>query len=205
MGYTDTILDQARAKLDAGETAAAWELTTAIAKAEPENVRAWELMADIIAPVSPERASTYREKARAAAAARNSSAPPLHAASMAPYQPSPAKLQLGEDIVQAEDNLLSQQNTLRVLERQQVSARGTRTARVAMFWGMVLGWFFFVGFGPLWLLPMGIIPVITSALAASSAGSRVDKIEKDIRSAEATITNIQQQLARLRMQFSMML
>jgi hypothetical protein len=202
MGYTDTMLDQARAQLDAGETAAAWELTTAIAKAEPENVRAWELMADIVTPASPERANTYREKARAAAAARNSSALPPHAAPMAP---SPAKRQLGEDIVQAEDNLLSQQNTLRALERQQVAARGTRTERIALFLVMVFVSFFFFGFGPLWLSPLGIIPVIISAMAASSAGSRVDAIEKDIGSAEAAITDSQQQLHRLRMQFSMML
>lgn len=208
MGYTDTMLDQARAKFAAGETAEAWDLTTAIAKAEPENVRAWELMADIIAPTSPERASTYRARARAAKAARNVSAPPPqpggaqppHAASMAPYQPSPAKLQLGEDIVQAEGDLALHQNNLRALERHLAAARGSHTTGTVAFF---IGLFCLLVFFGLW--PLWVILLIAGALAAASAGSRVDAIEKDIRSAEAAITDIQQQLIRLRMQFSMML
>jgi hypothetical protein len=207
MGYTDTMLDQARAKLDAGETAAAWELTTAIAKAEPENVRAWELMADIIAPVSPERASKYRQKARAAEAISHASAPPnqpgaaqpQYAPPTMPYQPSPAKLQFGQDIAQAEGDLALHQNNLRALERQLATARGSRTGGAVVFFAGLVCLLLFFG---LWLL--WIIMMIASAMSAASASTRIDAIEKDIRDAEAAITDIQQQLARLRMQFSMM-
>jgi hypothetical protein len=201
MGYTDTMLDQARAKFDAGHTADAWELTTAIAKAEPENVRAWELMADIIAPVSPERASKYRQKARHASAppdqpgaAQVQPSPP-----MMPYQPSPAKLQFGQDIAQAEGDLALHQNNLRALERQLASARSNRTGGTVVFFAGLFCLIFLFGLWPLWM-----IVLIAGAMAAASASTRIDVIEKDIRSAEGTITDIQQQLARLRMQFSMM-
>jgi hypothetical protein len=208
MGYTDTMLDQARAKLDAGQTADAWELTTAIAKAEPENVRAWDLMADIIAPVSPERASTYRQKARAADSARHAAAPPAqigtaqpqHAPPMMAYQPSPAKLQLGQDIAQAEGDLALHQNNLRALERQLASARSSRTGGTI---ACCIGLFCLIFFVVLW--PLWVILLLAGILTAASAGARVDAIDKDISSAEAAITDIQQQLARLRMQFSMML
>jgi len=207
MGYTDTMLDQARAKLDAGQTAAAWELTTAIAKAEPENVRAWDLLADIIAPVSPERASRYRQKARAAESARHVSAPPPQPGAaqpqqsppIMPYQPSPAKLQLGQDIAQAEGDLALHQNNLRTLERQLVSARGSRSGGAVVFFVGLFCLLFFFGLWPLWL-----IMVIAGTMAAASAGTRLAAIEQDILGAEAAITDIQQQLARLRMQFSMM-
>ncbi|HYF62044.1 MAG TPA: hypothetical protein VD886_04475 [Herpetosiphonaceae bacterium] len=202
MGYTDTMLDQARAKLGAGEAAAAWELTTAIAKAEPENVRAWELMADIIAPVSPERASKYREKARAAAM-RSAPQPggdqPQPGAPAMPYQPSPAKLQLGQDIAQAEGDLALHQNNLRALERHLAAARGSRTGGSVVFFIGLFCLIFFFGVWPLW-----IIMLIAGAMAAASAGTRIDAIEKDIRAAEAAITDIQQQLARLRMRFGLM-
>jgi hypothetical protein len=200
MGYTDTMLDQARAKLDAGQTAEAWALTAAIAKAEPENVRAWALMADIIAPAAPERASTYREKARAAEAARNSSAPSPLTPPMMSYQPSPAKLQLGEDIVQAEDNLLSQQNKLRALERQVASERTRRNGE--QIW--IASCFFAVLIArELW--PIGMLGAASSGLRLIFGYFSIKAIEKDIGSAEAAITDSQQQLHRLRMQFSMTL
>jgi hypothetical protein len=208
MGYTDTILDQARARLDVGQTAAAWELVTSIAKAEPENVRAWELMADIIAPVSPERASKYRQKARAAESARHAAAPPHQPGAaqappsppMMPYQPSPAKIQLGQDIAQAEGDLIRHQNNLRGIERQLASARSSRTGGMAAFFISLFGLLFLAG---LWLV--WVIVLIAGMLTAASANTRVAEIEKDILGAEAAISDIQQQLAQLRMRFSMML
>lgn len=68
MGYTDTILDQARAKLAAGQPSEAWELAAPIAEAEPDNPRAWHLLADISGAAFPDRAAEYRQKAQAAEA-----------------------------------------------------------------------------------------------------------------------------------------
>ena len=118
---------------------------------------------------------------------------------MMPYQPSPAKLQFGQDIAQAEGDLVLHQNNLRALERQMAAARGNRTGGIVVSFMGLFCLLFLFGLWPLWV---GLL--IAGAMVAASANTRVAVIEQDIRGAEAAITDIQQQLARLRMQFSMM-
>src|SRR5687768_16289808 len=64
----NSILDQAQAELRAGRKAEAWKLAAPIVKADPNNARAWRVLADISDKDAPERASGYRAKAEAAEA-----------------------------------------------------------------------------------------------------------------------------------------
>jgi hypothetical protein len=68
MSDTNAILDQAQAELRAGRKAEAWKLTAAIVKADPQNARAWRVLADISEKDAPDRAAGYRAKAEAAEA-----------------------------------------------------------------------------------------------------------------------------------------
>jgi hypothetical protein len=68
MSETNAILDQAQAELRAGRKAEAWKLTAAIVKADPQNARAWRVLADISEKDAPDRAAGYRAKAEAAEA-----------------------------------------------------------------------------------------------------------------------------------------
>jgi len=68
MSDPNAILDQAQAELRAGRKAEAWKLTAAIVKADPQNARAWRVLADISEKDAPERAAGYRAKAEAAEA-----------------------------------------------------------------------------------------------------------------------------------------
>lgn len=68
MSDINALLDQAQAELRAGRKAEAWKLAAPIVKADPNNARAWRVLADISEKDAPDRAAGYRAKAEAAEA-----------------------------------------------------------------------------------------------------------------------------------------
>jgi hypothetical protein len=90
MSTTNTMLDQAQAELSAGRKAEAWRLTAQVVKAEPQNARAWRVLAAISEQDAPERAAGYRAKAEAAeTAARFNPSAVTGSTHYLPHQPPP--------------------------------------------------------------------------------------------------------------------
>lgn len=94
MSDTDQILDQAQAELRAGRKAEAWKLTAPIVKADPNNARAWRILADISDNDAPERAGGYRAKAEAAEAAARFTPAPMRPPVQPAAPPQPPLQQL---------------------------------------------------------------------------------------------------------------
>lgn len=210
MSYTDQILNQAQAALQAGQKQEAWKLVQPITQAEPGNARAWTLLADIAQERAPDQAAGYRQKAQEAEERQRPTvrsiavaeplpvAPVQHVQPM--YQPSPAKIQLGQQIARMEADLAFHEKRLRDAERTLAQYRGSRTGGNVAFLISLLGILFLTFLWPLWLFLL-----LIAILTALTAGPKVRKAQREIKAAGQTVTTMQQQLAPLRMQLSMMM